>query len=118
MSSLFDLPTGRRPACCEIARVPLNLPLLRSGRLPDPDAANEVAVNEPRAVRRREHSGDRVTRGFAPEGIEQRLNLGRPLLDKLADGMHPIDDLTGQAGLRFHGRAFTPRLYELGGICV
>ncbi|MFN6952455.1 MAG: ABC transporter permease [Albidovulum sp.] len=37
----------------------LNLPLLRSGRLPDPDAGDEIAVNEPFARANRFALGDR-----------------------------------------------------------
>jgi putative ABC transport system permease protein len=52
-AAILDLPGRVQPAVGQIISLPpggasvLNLPILRSGRLPDPGAANEVAVNEP-----------------------------------------------------------------------
>ncbi len=54
--AILDLPLRTRTAVGRIISVPaggenkLNVPLLRSGRMPDPNAPNEVAVNEPFAV--------------------------------------------------------------------
>lgn len=60
----LDIPGREETAVGRIISLPasgeplLNLPLLRSGRLPAPDAANEVAVNEPFARSHRFAPGD------------------------------------------------------------
>ncbi|MEI2807459.1 ABC transporter permease [Albidovulum sp.] len=60
----LDIPGREEGAVGRILSLPasgeplLNLPLLRSGRLPDPDATDEVAVNEPFARANRFVPGD------------------------------------------------------------
>lgn len=60
----LDIPGREETAVGQILSLPasgeplLNLPLLRSGRLPDPDATGEVAVNEPFARANRFVPGD------------------------------------------------------------
>lgn len=51
--AMLDLPDRVRPAVGQVLSLPanstarLNLPLLRSGRLPDPESSHEIVVNEP-----------------------------------------------------------------------
>jgi putative ABC transport system permease protein len=60
----LDIPGREEAAVGRIISLPasgeplLDVPLLRSGRLPDPDATNEVAVNEPFARANRFTLGD------------------------------------------------------------
>jgi putative ABC transport system permease protein len=52
-AAILDLPGRTQTAVGQVISLPasgenaLNLPLLRAGRLPDPTAPNEIAVNEP-----------------------------------------------------------------------
>lgn len=69
-SVILDIPGRVKTAVGEVISLPedglprLNRPLLRSGRLPDPDASHEVAVNAPFAE----------ANGFVP-GDSFRVNL-------------------------------------------
>lgn len=62
----LDLPDRVTIAVGHIVSLPafgppvLNVPVLRSGRLPDPDARNEIAVNEPFARAHGFSPGDRI----------------------------------------------------------
>lgn len=55
-NAILDLPGRSQTGVGQIISLPaggenlLNVPILRSGRLPDPGATNEVAINEPFAV--------------------------------------------------------------------
>ncbi|MEM7642992.1 MAG: ABC transporter permease [Pseudomonadota bacterium] len=61
---LLDLPGRTRPASAQIVSVPearaprLNVPILRSGRWPDPGATDEVVVNAPFAAAHGYRPGD------------------------------------------------------------
>lgn len=60
----LDLPNRSKPAIGRIISLPsdsgplLNVPLLRSGRFPDPDASGEIMVNEPFAQANGYRPGD------------------------------------------------------------
>ncbi|MFZ2103090.1 MAG: FtsX-like permease family protein [Oricola sp.] len=62
--AVLDLPNRVKTATGRIISLPsdngavLNVPLLRSGRLPDPDSANEIMVNEPFALANGYQLGD------------------------------------------------------------
>jgi len=61
--AILDLPGRAQTAVGQIISLPphgneLNVPILRSGRLPDPNAPNEVAVNEPFARANNFRPGD------------------------------------------------------------
>jgi len=62
--AILDLPEFPKTVVGRILSLPpdgparLNVPLLRTGRLPDPDAPNEVAVNEPFALAHGFRAGD------------------------------------------------------------
>lgn len=65
-SATLDIPGRDRIAVGQIISLPesgaplLNRPLLRAGRLPDPGATDEVAVNQPFAEAHGFHPGDRL----------------------------------------------------------
>ena len=63
-AAILDLPGRTQTAVGQVISLPasgenlLNLPILRAGRLPDPAAAGEVAVNEPFALAHGFRPGD------------------------------------------------------------
>lgn len=65
-SVILDLPGRVETAVGQILSLPasgeprLNVPLLRSGRFPDPDAPNEIMVNQPFAEANRYQPGDTI----------------------------------------------------------
>ncbi|MHA6265107.1 ABC transporter permease [Arenibacterium sp. CAU 1754] len=81
---IVDIPhrqetvTGRILSLPETGQPRLNLPIVRKGRLPDPFATNEVAVNEPFAIANRLQIGDRFSANL--EGQKRELTLTGMLL--------------------------------------
>ncbi|MDW4548368.1 FtsX-like permease family protein [Defluviimonas sp. D31] len=76
---MLDLPGREEVAVGQILSLPasgeplLNLPILRSGRLPDPDAEAEIAVNEPFALANGYRPGDRFSANL--NGARRELTI-------------------------------------------